>query len=61
MRVKDLKALLNQWPDDAEICYEDGNFGGASSDLETTDIKLSGDTVLIRSPYWQDVTEGERD
>jgi hypothetical protein len=62
MRVADLLARLANFPQDAEVWYEDGNFGGASKEFKDYDIKLDeSGIVLISSPYWTDITDGEYD
>ncbi|MGE4243703.1 hypothetical protein [Ramlibacter sp.] len=54
MKVEDLHKLLADVPDDAEINFADGNFGGRGDDLNAGDITISPDRreVLIRPPYW---------
>ena len=53
MKAKDLAAILLRHPE-AEVWYEDGNFGGPKDQFDDLDISMEGGKFLINSPYWQD-------
>ncbi len=49
--------LLADVPDDAEISFADGNFGGVRDDIDAYTITVSADKkeVLLRPPYWEEI------
>jgi hypothetical protein len=57
MKLGALRALLAALPDDTDIDFADGNFGGRGDDLRASDImiELKNERVLIRPPYWEAV------
>ena len=54
MQIGELKKHLSQWPDDMDIDFEDGDFGGRGEDLGKSDICYSakGKQVLIDAPHY---------
>jgi hypothetical protein len=54
MKVGELRTIIAHVPDDAEIRFADGNFGGPGNDLSPLAFEfLDGDSlVLIDPPYW---------
>lgn len=58
MKVKELRELLAGVPDNAEVGYQDPNFGGLWKQHPLAiEIKTSFDTqlVLVEVPYWREV------
>lgn len=63
MKVSELKKILDQYPDDAEIAYEDRNYGGWGKDIEPNDIYKeenglwvdNGTLILISVPYFAEI------
>jgi len=57
MKLGELRQLLADVPDDADIDFKDGNFGGKGDDLTHHIIEISpdGKTVLIDPPFWEPV------
>jgi len=50
--IKDLKALLENVPDNIEVVYKDPNFGGAYNILpDINDFEFDGDIFLISFPF----------
>lgn len=54
MKVGQLRELLRDVPDEADIDFADGNFTGKGDDLHALDIDISEDKLelLIRPPFW---------
>jgi hypothetical protein len=54
MKVGELRAILRAVPDDVEIRFADGNFGGPGADLSPLGIEflVEDRLVLIDPPYW---------
>lgn len=55
MTVSELKAFLAKCPDDAEVWYEDRNFGGTGEEFNYGSIKLEDGLVLVNTPLWYPV------
>lgn len=60
MKIKELRELLANAPDDYEFGYRDPNFGGLwphhPLDARQVDISDKDKTVLIDVPYWNGFT-----
>lgn len=56
LSVKGLINILESFPSDTPVFYEDENFGGKSEVFTGLDIKLENGMVLIRTPYWDAVS-----
>lgn len=59
MNVSQLRALMKDIPNDAEIFWEDPNFGGVfkEADFSSTCIHWypANNRLMIRPPYWEPV------
>ena len=57
MKLADFRKILEHVPDDADINFADGNFGGIGDDITQYTILISADKkeVLLTPPYWEAV------
>lgn len=54
MKLGEMRKLLADLPDEAEINFADGNFGGYGDDIteHTFSIDPENNEVLLKPPYW---------
>lgn len=55
MNVAALISVLQGFPPEAELYYEDANFSGHGDAFGLMDIQLEGNEVIIHTPYWEPV------
>jgi hypothetical protein len=61
VKLGELRHILSKLPDDVDVDFADGNFGGLGEELTLKDIEWDAPNrqVLIHPPYWQSVEEHE--